>query len=377
MCDEVGDLAIPSDLPTDVHNILVEGSLERILGGRNSISDAFSRGVSTSINRPSPQFVDSSIPNSASLVADAARTNNASTHSSSSTSLSVPAPATHSPTRTPVSHDTVNMTPLTLQGLEVVHTSTTADSWTLDPWSRIYGTPREFLNIYSKAGVVPKDDEKDVEREKEKEKDKGKDKTKDKDMEKDEKEKGIGKSRTKTDSIDAISESRICRLCNFLTLKNSIGMALENVFHLITAISAPAGEMGGEGGDGQESVGDVMCVDEEVQVQAEVDGGQLSHEKEILSKATRDRENDTCNDDFNSKCTMNKIKSVLLFPLEDDLEMMYENQGLAYYNMSQEYSKMEMSKTLKFKLLGKSYFCFSEGKKLLCDFVLHVRIAVV
>lgn len=194
--------------------------------------------------------------------------------------------------------------------------------------------------MYNKTGVFFKDV--DIEKDKEKEK-----------------EKETGKKTSKNDSNTSshslkehlINDAKIRKICNFLTLKNSVVRVMGNVLEIIIRSS--------------------VVKEEEVEVEKKADEcntfvsegvDMMDIEEDDTHRDLRKNSNDLNNQ---------QIEPFLTCVSADDLKTVYENQGLTWYSLSKEFSKEHSSvNPMQRIFLHNSFYCFSQGK-----YLFHVSLS--
>lgn len=213
-------------------------------------------------------------------------------------------------------------------------------------WSRIFGSLENFLAIYKQSGVFFKD----IENEKEKDKDKDRDKV------------GVSTSKktSKNDNVNSssnslnehqINEAKIKKICNFLTLKNSVVQVMANVFEIITKSSVLKEEKEDEK-EGEMEL--VVEIDEDDS--KSVDGNMDITNSQHQSHKDKEKWSDNISDRILSMPFLTCVSA-------EDLEAIYENQGLTWYSLSKEFSKEHSSvNSMQRTFLQKSFDYFSEGK---------------
>jgi hypothetical protein len=323
LCDELGDLIIPCALPPSVHCIILEKTLKGVLRGRSAIDVAF---VDDDMRDPFP-FTSSSSSSSSSS------TPSFTSSSSFSSQPTIPLCSTLDSITDSTSSAPPHSTP-----------HTTATSQPRNQWSRVFGSSQEFYTIYNKTGVFFKDVDNEKDKEKEKEKETGKKMSK-------------NDSNTSSNTLNEhlINDAKIKKICNFLTLKNSVVRVMGNVFEII--------------------IRSYVVKEEEVEVEKEADKEDESNTSTNPDIDMMDTEEDSTHKDLT--INSNNLDNQHIIPFltcvsADDLEAVYENQGLTWYSLSKEFSKEHSSvNPMQRIFLQNSFYCFTQGKHFLYVFYFH------
>lgn len=143
-----------------------------------------------------------------------------------------------------------------------------------------------------------------------------------------------------------INDAKIKKICNFLTLKNSVVRVMGNVFEIIIRSS--------------------VVKEEEVEIEKKADGEDESNTSTNLDIDMMETEEDSTHKDPN--INSNNLNHQQIIPFltcvsADDLETVYENQGLTWYSLSKEFSKELFTvNPMQRIFLQNSFYCFTQGK---------------
>lgn len=247
----------------------------------------------------------------------------------------------------------------------------------MDLWTYHFGTPKDFLILYNIAGILPrdKDKEKDKDKEGQKDKEKEKDREKEKNVTFDKKnDKTTSKMKNIVDINDNKNESereneKIIKICNLITLKNSIKNVIKNVFEFIsTNFSTENSEIEEINKNKDKSKDEKFNQDDdEMDINIEINGNK-SYQTENGYENRNQR-----NEEMNTQ-KKNKINKILKCSAED-MKNIFENQGLTLYNLTKEYSK-EHSSSQREITMKNCFYCFEKGTKLIELFHILILITI-
>ena len=432
---------IPDKLPSLAHQICAVDTLESILGGRVKIDSAFSsyanqKAKATKVNaiNSSSSASTSSFSSSSSSIAPMSAEDRA-TEKTTEESLRIEDPAATTAvaeaeaeaeavaadfaitTSATIENDTTSVTNLNSSPSLFCQTSShpqllrpcaskkiEVEKEVVDPWSYHFKNPKDFFLVYSLAGILPK--EKEKEKETEKENDKDKEKNKEKNMSNDKKnEKASANVDKQIVSVDEENDVNMMKICNLLTLKNSVANVTKNVFEFISNNFCVKNENDDDNNNNNNNNNNDVYNDNnndnDVYNDVYNDNNNDNNDNNDNNNNNNNNNNNSNNNDNNyldmtlenevimssdeidfiNEANSNKINKInknknknnnnrenidenkmkkLLFCSVEELEKIFENQGFLLYNLTKEHSK-EGSSAYREKLMQNCFFCFERG----------------